>query len=122
MKALGSIFKYVWPQWPRIIVAVVSAIVVAALLSLSLLTIIPLLKVMVDKEEGGLHGWLDATACRCRYGLTPSLSLGTEVAPGQSRTDGLIIIRVEPGGLAHDAGSRPSIASWPSARGRTSHP
>jgi len=46
MKAFRRIFKYVWPQWPRIIVVVVSAVVIAALLSLSFMTLIPLLKVM----------------------------------------------------------------------------
>jgi subfamily B ATP-binding cassette protein MsbA len=125
MKAFKDIFKYVWPQWPRIIGAVASAIVVAVLLSLSLLTIIPLLKVMVDKEEGGLHGWLDATACRCRYGLATSLSTATEVVAGQSRTNGLVVIRVEPDGLAQDAGIQAfdritAIGTGPNVPRRTS--
>jgi hypothetical protein len=57
MKAFRRVFKYVWPQWPRIIVVVVSAIIVASLLSLSFLTVIPLLKVMMGEE--GLAGWAD---------------------------------------------------------------
>ncbi len=67
MKAFGRIFAYIWPQWPRIIVVVLSAMVVAALLSLSFMTVIPLLKVMMGKE--GLHGWVDHKSCEWKYGL-----------------------------------------------------
>ncbi len=67
MKAFGRVFKYVWPQWPRIIVVVVSAMVVAVLLSLSFMTIIPLLKVMMGNE--GLHSWVDRKSCDWKYGL-----------------------------------------------------
>ncbi len=67
MKSFRRIFKYVWPQWPRIIVVVVSAIVVAVLLSLSFMTVIPLLKVMIGEE--GLHGWVDRKSCNWRYGI-----------------------------------------------------
>jgi len=106
MKALKGIFQYVWPQWPRLVVVVVSALVVASLLSLSLLTIIPLLKVMVDKEEGGLHGWLDGLTCRRRYGLTadPSAAPGADAVQGPL---GLVVLRVQPGSLAQEAGLVP---------------
>ncbi|MHC4806200.1 MAG: hypothetical protein ACYTBX_08055, partial [Planctomycetota bacterium] len=67
MKAFRRVFKYVWPQWPRIIVVVVSAIIVASLLSLSFLTVIPLLKVMMGEE--GLGGWADRKISAHRYGL-----------------------------------------------------
>jgi len=67
MKSFRRIFKYVWPQWPRIIAVVISVIIVAALLSLSFMTVIPLLKVMIDKE--GLHGWIDRKSCNWKYGL-----------------------------------------------------
>ena len=67
MKAFRRIFKYIWPQWPRIIVVVVSAIVIAALLSLSFMTLIPLLKVMMGEE--GLHGWVDRKVSEHRYGI-----------------------------------------------------
>ena len=67
MKDFNRIFKYLWPQWPQIIFVVVSAILVAVLLSLSLLTVIPLLKVMLEDE--GLHGWVDRKTCEWRYGM-----------------------------------------------------
>jgi len=65
MKAFRRIFKYVWPQWPHIIVVVVSALVVAALLSLSFMSLIPLLKVMMGEE--GLHGWVNRKVSEHRY-------------------------------------------------------
>ncbi len=67
MKDFRRIFKYIWPQWPRIIVVVLSAISIGVLLSLSFMTIIPLLKVMMGQE--GLHGWIDRKGCQWRYGL-----------------------------------------------------
>jgi len=67
MKAFWRIFKYVWPQWPRLIVVVVSALLVAALLSLSFMTLIPLLKVMMGEE--GLHGWVNRKTTQHRYGI-----------------------------------------------------
>jgi len=60
-------FKYVWPQWPRIIIVVISAVVIAAFLSLSFVTIIPLLKVMMGNE--GIHGWVERKICAERYGI-----------------------------------------------------
>ena len=62
MKAFKQMLRYIWPQWPRIIVVVLSALVIAVLLSLSFVTIIPLLKVMMGEE--GLHGWVDRKSSR----------------------------------------------------------
>lgn len=67
MGAFARIFKYVWPQWPRIIIVVISAVVVACLLSLSFVTVIPLLKVMMGEE--GLHSWVERKICSQRYGI-----------------------------------------------------
>jgi hypothetical protein len=67
MKAFGRIFQYIWPQWPRLIVVLGTAIIVAILLSVSFMTIIPLMKVMLGQE--GLHGWVDRKACDWKYGV-----------------------------------------------------
>ncbi|MCU0915317.1 MAG: ABC transporter transmembrane domain-containing protein [Planctomycetes bacterium] len=67
MKAFVQMLRYIWPQWPRIIVVVLSAMAIAAMLSLSFVTIIPLLKVMIGSE--GLHGWVDRKVCEHYYGL-----------------------------------------------------
>lgn len=60
-------FRYVWPQWPRLVVIGVSVVVIAVLFSLSFMTIMPLLKVMMGEE--GLHGWVDRKTCDSRYGM-----------------------------------------------------
>ncbi len=65
MDSFKRLFKYVWPQWPRIIVAVMAAFIIAILFAGSFATIIPLLKVMVGQE--GLHGWADRKVCNWRY-------------------------------------------------------
>jgi subfamily B ATP-binding cassette protein MsbA len=78
MSNFKRVFKYVWPQWPRIIVVVVSALVVSSLLSLSFVTVIPLLKVMMGEE--GLHGWMERKICAQRYGLSFSVSEMTDFA------------------------------------------
>ena len=67
MKPFLRIFKYVWPQWPRIIVVFLSALVVSTLLSLSFVAILPLLKIMTGEE--GLHNWVDRKVSSHRYGM-----------------------------------------------------
>jgi len=68
MKAFKRIFKYVWPQWPRLIVIFVSAMMIGMLFAFSIGTILPLLKVMMGEE--GLHGWIDRFISKNRYGIS----------------------------------------------------
>ena len=67
MKEFSRVFKYIWPQWPRITVVIFSAIIVSALLSISFMAVIPLLEVMTGQE--GLRGWSDRKVCQLRYGV-----------------------------------------------------
>ena len=67
MKAFWRVFEYIWPQWPQLIVIVISAILIGILFSLSFMTVVPLLKVMMGEE--GLHGWVDRKICDWRYGI-----------------------------------------------------
>ncbi|MHC4912498.1 MAG: ABC transporter transmembrane domain-containing protein [Planctomycetota bacterium] len=67
MKDFGRIFKYIWPQWPRLIVILVSAILIGILFSLTFMTLIPLLKIMMGEE--GLHGWIYRKISSQRYGI-----------------------------------------------------
>lgn len=106
MKAFGRIFAYIWPQWPRVIVVVLSAMVVAILLSLSFMTIIPLLKVMMGKE--GLHGWVDRKSCEWKYGLD-SYVPNTADFTGKDSQDVpyyLLVTAVSENGLGKSAGVR----------------
>jgi ABC-type multidrug transport system fused ATPase/permease subunit len=68
VKEFVRVFKYIWPQWPRIVVVVASALVVSLLLSVSFMTVIPLLKVMTGQE--GLRGWADRKICQWQYGVS----------------------------------------------------
>jgi subfamily B ATP-binding cassette protein MsbA len=68
MKAFKRIFKYVWPQWHRLVVIVVSAMMIGLLFAFSIGTILPLLKVMMGEE--GLHGWVDRIIAKDRYGIS----------------------------------------------------
>jgi len=67
LAAFTRIFKYVRPQWPRVVAVILVVIVIAMLFSLSFMTIGPLLKVMLGEE--GLHGWVDRKICNARYGM-----------------------------------------------------
>lgn len=67
MKSLWRTFRYVWPQWPRLIVVFVSVLMFSLLLSVSFMAIIPLLAVMMGGE--GLHGWVDRNTCERQYGI-----------------------------------------------------
>jgi subfamily B ATP-binding cassette protein MsbA len=67
LSALTRVFKYIKPQWPRVIVVFLSAVIIGILFSLSFATILPLLKVMMGEE--GLGGWVDRKVCQWRYGV-----------------------------------------------------
>ncbi len=67
MMAFRRAFGYVWPQWPRLVTIVCSAILISILFSLSVVTVLPLLKVMMGEE--GLHGWVNRKISENRYGI-----------------------------------------------------
>ncbi len=67
MKAFNRIFEYIWPQWHRVVLTIVCALIVALLLSVSYLTVIPILKVMIKTE--GLHPWIESQVCTHDYGM-----------------------------------------------------
>ncbi|UCG48463.1 MAG: ATP-binding cassette domain-containing protein [Phycisphaerales bacterium] len=101
MKAFKRIFSYVWPQWPRVIVVVLSAIVVSSLLSLSFVTVIPLLKVMMGQE--GLHGWVNRKVCSQRYGISFFVPEKIDFTEPDVAFH-LLVTDVEEGGAAEQAG------------------
>ncbi len=67
MNSFRRVFKYIWPQWPRVVTVFLSAFIVALLLLFSFAAVVPLLKVMIGEE--GLHGWIDRNVCDWRYGV-----------------------------------------------------
>ncbi len=106
MNAFWRLFKYIWPQWPELIVIFFSAIMISILFALSFLTIAPLLKVMMGEE--GLHGWADRKVCHNRYGLNFYMPDRMDFVD-PNRPDlayYLIVTKVEREGLAEAAGLR----------------
>jgi len=104
MKPFRRVFKYVWPQWPRLIAVVASAILIGILFSLSFATIVPLLKVMMGEE--GLHGWVDRNVCNWRYGMDFYIPETTDFTE-ESDSDiahHLLITNVEKKSEAEEAG------------------
>ncbi len=106
MNAFTHMLKYIRPQWPRIVVVVLSAMAIAVMLSLSFVTIIPLLKVMIGTE--GLHGWVDRKACEYYYGLEFYAPAPQELTDGlgPSLRTHLSVTAVHKDSLAAQAGVR----------------
>jgi len=104
MKAFWRIFKYILPQWPRLIVVFGTAIIVAILLSVSFMTIIPLMKVMLGHE--GLHGWVDRKALDWKYGVSIYRPDAEDVMTGKAQelTHNLSVTGIEENSLAQLAG------------------
>jgi len=101
MKTFRRVFKYIWPQWPHIIVVIISALVVSALLSLSFMTLIPLLNVMVKGE--GLHSWVDRKICSVRYGVKFYVPQQADL-PVRDIAGHLLVTGVEKDKIAQKAG------------------
>ncbi|MHC4754872.1 MAG: ABC transporter ATP-binding protein [Planctomycetota bacterium] len=67
MNQLGRVFDYVWKQWHRLIIVMISVIVIALLYVFSLGMISPFLTVIMGDE--GLHGWAYRKMASVRYGM-----------------------------------------------------
>jgi subfamily B ATP-binding cassette protein MsbA len=106
MKSFRQMFRYIWPQWPRLIAVFVSVTIIALLLSISFMAIIPLLTVMMGGE--GLHGWVDRNTCERQYGLRFNTPKATDLADtsGSAWRHHLLVTRVDKGALADKAGIR----------------
>jgi ABC-type multidrug transport system fused ATPase/permease subunit len=104
VKAFARVFRYIWPQWPRIVVVVTSAIVVSLLLSVSFMTVIPLLKVMTGQE--GLRDWADRKICQWRYGVSFYVpeSVDFTANKGSDLSRSLLVVSVRKKSIAQRAG------------------
>jgi subfamily B ATP-binding cassette protein MsbA len=104
VKEFSRVFKYIWPQWPRIAVVVFSAIIVSTLLSTSFVTVIPLLKVMTGQE--GLRGWTDRKVCQLRYGVDFHVPESVDFAGDKSADyiNSLLVTSVKKNSAGRDAG------------------
>jgi subfamily B ATP-binding cassette protein MsbA len=107
IKYFWRVFKYVWPQWYRLIAIFFSATLIGVLFSLSFATVIPLLKVMMGEE--GLHGWVDRKACSWRYGMDFYVPDRTDLLDDNSQEVAyyLLVTNVDEEGQALKAGVKP---------------
>ena len=78
MKAFKRVFKYVWPQWHRLVTIACSVFLIMVLYGLSFGTISPLLTVMMGSE--GLHGWMNRKISVHRYGISFYVPDSTELS------------------------------------------
>ena len=78
MKDFRRVFKYIWPQWHRLVTIGCSALLIGILFSFSIATVLPLLKVMMGEE--GLHGWINRKISEKRYGLNFSVPDSIELS------------------------------------------
>jgi len=104
MKALRRVFKYVWPQWHRLVTIFCSALLIAMLFSVSIATVLPLLKVMMGEE--GLHGWVHRKISEERYGIDFYVQDRVELSDPNNPQAAyyLRVAAVKEGGFAEAAG------------------
>jgi len=105
MTYFKRIFKYILPQWPRVIATFLGAVIVAILLSVSFMTVIPLMKVMLGQE--GLHGWVDRKSSEYQYGLKIYVPNATDIITGEGSENiayRLVVSGIKEAGIAEAAG------------------
>ncbi|MHC4881289.1 MAG: ABC transporter ATP-binding protein [Planctomycetota bacterium] len=103
LAAFKRIWSYVWPQWPRVVAILFWSLLMAVMLSASMATMIPVLKVMMDEE--GLHGWVDRKVCNWRYGMDFYLPDKADFyTSGEAMSKQLIIVHVKKDSWAAQAG------------------
>jgi ABC-type multidrug transport system fused ATPase/permease subunit len=104
MKDFRRVFKYIWPQWHRLVTIGCSALLIGILFSFSIATVLPLLKVMMGEE--GLHGWIYRKVSEKRFGLSiyvpDSIELSDPNNPDMAYF--LRIVGVKKNGFAEKAG------------------
>ncbi|NLH16282.1 MAG: hypothetical protein GX455_06865, partial [Phycisphaerae bacterium] len=101
-KVFWRIFKFIWPQWIRLVGVVGAALLIAVLFGLSFMTVLPLLKVMMSEE--GLHGWVDRKSSNLRYGMDFYVPDRSDLLARQEMIYYLRVTRVESDSVADRSG------------------
>ena len=106
MKDFRRVFKYVWPQWHRLVTIFCSVFLISVLYGLSFGTISPLLTVMMGSE--GLDGWVNRNISQRRYGVSFYVPDSVELSDPNNPDVAyhLRIARVKNNSLAERAGLR----------------
>lgn len=106
MGAFTRIFKYVWPQWPRVLMIILAVMVIAVLFAGSFAAVIPLLKVVMGRES--LPSWVDRKICDWRYDIKFYVPEGTDFdnENGIDRAKYILVTNVKDDRQADKAGLR----------------
>ncbi len=84
----------------------VCVLVIGILFSASFMTVIPLLKVMMGRE--GIHGWVDRTVCKTRYGMDFYVPVASDILnPDRDMLYDLRVTEVKKDSAAALAGLKP---------------
>lgn len=104
MKAFWRLLNYIWPQWHRVALVVASALSIAFFFSLSIATIVPLLKVVMNEE--GIRGWVNRNVCVWRYGMNFYVPATSDFLwdPNSNLSFYLLTTEVENKSLSQEAG------------------
>lgn len=102
LKSFKRIWDYVMPQWPRVIAVLFWCGLMACMLSVSIVTMIPVLKVMMGEE--GLHGWVDRQICDKRYGMDFYLPNKSDLESDAAASRQLLIVDIQDNGWAKQGG------------------
>lgn len=107
MRYIWRISKYVLPQWPRVAVIFIAILVSSLLLSLSFVSVVPMLKVMMGQE--GLHGYVDRKIISDRYGMQFYMPDQAEILdPNNVEMERyLLVTKIKKNSAADEAGLRP---------------
>jgi hypothetical protein len=103
-KVFWRIFKFIWPQWMRLVGVVGAALLIAILFGLSFMTVLPLLKVMMSEE--GLHGWVDRKSSNLRYGFDFYVPDRSDLLGQQDMIYYLRVTRIDEDSVAARSGVR----------------
>ncbi|MDO8302949.1 MAG: ABC transporter ATP-binding protein [Sedimentisphaerales bacterium] len=102
MKALRRVLPYIWPQWPRLVVILSSALFNSILFSTTVASIIPVLTIMMGQE--GLHGWVDRVLTTQQYGMKFYVASKEDLALDPNMNYHLRIVEAKAKGAAATAG------------------
>ena len=105
MENFRRVLGFVKPQWRTIALSVVCAVLASALFALSIMSMLPLMKVIIEGE--GLRGWAYSKMVSRRCGAT-----FMETPLGSEGSDKLEIQKVREESSAKEAGLTPRDVLW----------
>jgi len=107
MGSFWRVLRYLRGQYQTVFVSIVCALLVAVLFSVSIGSILPLMKVMLEDE--GPHDWVYRGMIEARVGVTFAsnpLSEETGTEDAKEAAEGLMVLAVEAGSVGEQAGIR----------------